>query len=243
MTSQTQRGEPVFLIPGSVMGLALVLVVVEIVRGRFLSPMTDYWVLLTFAFIPARYLPGAELPGGVFGDLWTFLTYAFLHGDLTHLFVNVLWMLAFGTALARRFGTARFLAFSALSAVAGAVAHLALHFGEPVPVVGASAAISGQMAAAARFVFDRGAPLGLFRQAGPAGYFRPAQPLSAVLANGRALAFLGVWFGINLLVGLSAASGLGGGQAIAWEAHIGGFLFGLLAFPLFDPVHPAARGT
>ena len=240
MAAPPSRNEPIFLVPGSVVGLALVMIVIEIVRGRFLSPNQDYLVILTFAFIPARYMPealgGAVLPGGWAGDVWTFFTYALLHGDLTHLFLNVLWMMAFGTALARRFGTARFLVFSTLAAVAGALAHLAFHFGEPIPVVGASAAVSGQMAAATRFVFDRGAPLGLFRNGGPGGYLRPALPLVSVLSNGRALVFIAVWFGINLLVGLTTAAGLADGVSIAWEAHIGGFLFGLLAFPLFDPV-------
>lgn len=247
MSQSTRPGEPMFLIPGSVVGLSLVMVVIEILRGRFLSVQQDYLVILTFAFIPARYAPdalgGAVLPGGILGDVWTFFTYAFLHGSLAHLFVNVLWMLAFGTALARRFGPGRFLAFTMLSAAAGALVHLMAHFGQTIPVVGASAAISGQMAAATRFVFDRGAPLGLFRSAGPEAYLRPAQPLATVLSNGRALAFLGVWFGINLVIGLTSAAGMAGGATIAWEAHIGGFLFGLLAFPLFDPIGRRPRPT
>jgi membrane associated rhomboid family serine protease len=56
------------------------------------------------------------------------------------------------------------------------------------------------------------------------------------LRNGRVLLFLAVWFGLNLLFGLSSLSLGESGQSIAWEAHIGGFLAGLLLFPLFDPV-------
>jgi membrane associated rhomboid family serine protease len=60
-----------------------------------------------------------------------------------------------------------------------------------------------------------------------------------MLRDPRILAYQAVWFGVNLLFGLGAVSmpGLDGG-AIAWEAHVGGFLAGLLAFSLFDPVRP-----
>ena len=50
------------------------------------------------------------------------------------------------------------------------------------------------------------------------------------------LAFLAVWFGLNLLFGLGSLSITGGEQAVAWQAHIGGFVAGLLLFGLFDPV-------
>ena len=58
-----------------------------------------------------------------------------------------------------------------------------------------------------------------------------------MLSDRRVVSFLVVWFGLNLLTGLAGA-GLGLGDAtIAWQAHIGGFLAGLLLFPLFDARH------
>ena len=66
--------------------------------------------LLTFAFIPARYdtsmVLGGVLPGGFGAELWTFVTYALIHADWTHFGVNAVWLLPFGSAVARRFGTA-----------------------------------------------------------------------------------------------------------------------------------------
>jgi membrane associated rhomboid family serine protease len=53
------------------------------------------------------------------------------------------------------------------------------------------------------------------------------------------VAFLLVWFGVNLLLGLGAIGFPGIPQAIAWQAHVGGFLAGLLAFSAFDPIPPA----
>ena len=106
-------------------------------------------------------------------------------------------------------------------------------------MIGASAAVSGLMAAAMRFAFQRGGPLGILRGGDEEAYRVPAIPLSAVLRDGRVLMFLVVWFGINILFGLGSLSISGGEQPIAWEAHIGGFLAGLLLFSWFDPAQDA----
>jgi membrane associated rhomboid family serine protease len=172
-------------------------------------------------------------------DLWTFFTYAFLHADLLHIGLNLAWLLPFGTALARRFGTWRYVVFMLVVAAAGAFAHLVSHSGAMVPMIGASAAISGAMAAALRFVFQRGGPLGLWRLDSPGDSYRvPAGPLLATLRDPRFLIFLGVWIGLNALFGLGSTSMVGDGQEIAWQAHIGGFVAGLLLFTAFDPVMP-----
>ena len=67
----------------------------------------------------------------------------------------------------------------------------------------------------------------------------PAAPLLAAFRNPRVVAFVGVWFGLNLLFGLGSLSIAGANQAVAWEAHLGGFLAGLLLFSAFDPVRRA----
>jgi membrane associated rhomboid family serine protease len=199
---------------------------------------TDFLVL--FAFIPARYdvklLSELWWVPGWGAAVWTFLTYAFIHGNLMHLGFNGVWLLAFGTPVARRFGPLRFLIFFLFSAAVGAALHLAVHSGDRLPMVGASAAISGAMAAAMRFAFQRGGPLGPFRVNDEAAYRVPATPLSVLLRDRRFVVFLIVWFGVNLLFGLGIVSLPGeGDMPIAWEAHIGGFLAGLVTFALFDP--------
>src|SRR5262249_29189177 len=202
---------------------------------------------LAFAFIPARYDPSVAVdvvwPGGWAGDIWTFVTYALIHADLSHLLFNCVWLLAFGTPVAQRFGALRFLAFMAATAAAGAGVHLVTHFGELLPMIGASAAISGAMAAAMRFVFQRGGPLSLWRDREEA-HRVPAAPLAESLRDPRVLAFLFVWFGTNLLFGVFTIGVTGTEQAVAWQAHIGGFVAGMLAFAAFDPVPaaPAAGG-
>ena len=158
------KREPIFNIPPVIIAVLAVLALVHVVRTYVLSEQQDVEFLLTFAFIPVRYdtsvMLGDALPGGG-ADIWTFVTYAFIHADWTHLGVNAIWLLPFGSAVARRFGTIRFLAFFAVTAAAGAALHLATHAGEQFPMIGASAAISGTMAAAMRFSFQRGGPLGI----------------------------------------------------------------------------------
>ncbi len=234
-----RRREPVFNLPTVIVVLSAILIAVHVLR-QFLSQETDLKVLLWSAFLPARYgnvpVLNGLLPGGLAADVWTFVTYAFLHGDAIHLAVNLIWFLAFGSAVAWRFGVVRFLAFCAVTAAAGAAAHLLFHYGDVAPLVGASASISGAMAAAVRFAFEAGGPLGAWRNSGPEAFRVPASPLMASLRNPQVLVFLGVWFLLNLLFGAtSALTGYAEGT-IAWQAHVGGFLAGLLLFPLFDPV-------
>ncbi len=232
------RREPVFNIPAVLLATLAVLVLVHLWRTLLLSQQDNVEFLLRFAFIPARYdsniLSGAEWPGGLGADVWTFASYALIHGDWMHLGFNAIWLLAFGTPVARRFGAGRFLAFFAATAATGALAHLVTHLGQMQPMVGASASISGAMAAAMRFAFQRGGPL---RFGGSEESYKvPALPLGDALRDPRILAFIAVWFGLNLLFGMGSISITGDPQAVAWQAHVGGFIGGLVLFGWFDPV-------
>ncbi len=236
----TRRSEPIFNVPAVVIAVIAACVFVHLARVYGLSDEEDVDFLITFAFIPARFsaasVIGGELPGGWGADIWTFFTYAFIHGNTTHLVVNSIWLLPFGSALARRLGNLRFLAFFAVTAAAGAAFHLATNFGSEQPVIGASAAISGFMAASVRFAFQRGGPLDFLRGSDAEAYRVPAVPLVAALRDMRIVVFLGAWFALNILFGLGTVAAPGMDQAVAWQAHIGGFLAGLLLFALFDPV-------
>jgi membrane associated rhomboid family serine protease len=231
--------QPVLNLPPVVGVLIGVLVAIHAFRIYGLGAEADIQVILNFAFIPIREVQPEAFAGMAQAGawVWTFLTYAFLHGDWMHVAINCVWLAAFGSPLARRFGAVRFLAFSAVGAVAGAALHLAIYPHSLVPMVGASAAISAQMAGAARFVFQTGGPM--WGRSALDAHRRPAAPLTEIVRDRRVLAFLGVWFGINIVFGLTGGAGLAAG-GIAWDAHIGGFIAGLLLFRVFDPV-PAAR--
>jgi len=200
--------EPLFNVPSVVTAIIALLIVVHVVR-LFLSGAHDQYVIDLFAFIPARYdttlLLGNILPGGWGAEFWTFVTYAFLHASWLHLGVNIIWFLPFGSAIARRFGAIRFLAFFAVTAACGALAHLFAHAGDNTVVIGASASISGTMAGAMRFAFQRGGPLGARRAGLEVDPFRvPAIPLLFVLTDLRVLIFIIVWFAINFLFGIGS---------------------------------------
>ncbi|WP_454916635.1 rhomboid family intramembrane serine protease [Xanthobacter sediminis] len=226
--------EPVFNLPASIVGVALALIAIHAVRALLLSPDADLEVLTYFAFVPARYtLPDTMfyLPGGYGPKLWTVVSYALLHANWMHVGVNLVWFLAFGTPVARRFGTLRFLLFCAVTAAAGAGAHYLSHPDGIVPLIGASATVSGAMAAAMRFAVSPGGIL-----AGGSGDHHPAESLLDSLKNPQLLIFIAIWFGLNLLFGLGVSMPGTEGSEVAWQAHVGGFAAGLLLFGLFDPV-------
>lgn len=225
--------EPILNVPKAVVLAAALMIAVQVVRG-LLPDEVDVTVLLSLAFIPARYSgAAAELPGGYLAAITSPVTYMVVHGSWMHLLVNVLWMIAFGTAVARRTGALGFYEFSILCGVAGALTHLVFHWGEMAPMVGASAAISGQMAAALRFIFFASRQPG---ERAPDFSRAPLADLSVTLRDRRILGFLVFWVVLNAYFGLTSVSFGGAGGGIAWEAHIGGFVCGLLVFGLFDRI-------
>jgi membrane associated rhomboid family serine protease len=244
--SAANSREPIFNVPPAIIASVAVLALVHAVRVFLLTDEQDIDFVLTFGFIPARF--GSDvalgvLPGGFAAELWTFFTYAFIHADWMHLGLNLAWLVPFGSAVARRFGTVRYVLFMLTTGALGAMAHLATHLGAIEPMIGASAAISGAMAAAMRFVFQRGGRLGFLHDGADAARL-PAQPLRATLADPRFLLFLATWVGLNALFGFGTITfGAEAGQEIAWQAHVGGFFAGLFLFKAFDPARPLAELT
>lgn len=226
-----RRREPVFNLPRVLTVAIAVMWLVHLFRTQFLTGNQDFAVLFEFAFIPARY--AYSLADQSPAWLWSPLTYSFLHGNLTHLVVNTIWMAAFGAVVARRIGAARFCVFWVATAVAAVALHLPLHWGEQIPVIGASGVVSGLMGAAARFAFPRS---GRFHR--EKAHLLPRQSLGESLTNRTVIVYLAVWFGINALAAFGFGADPRSTAQIAWEAHIGGFLFGFLAFGLFDRREP-----
>jgi membrane associated rhomboid family serine protease len=227
----------VLTLPAALTAYVLLLAVIHL--RVLLSPDLESWTIDVFGFIPKRYdstLLAIDFPGGTGAEIWTFVTYSLLHANLSHLGFNVLWLLSFGSALARRFGAIRFFAFIAVTAAAGALAHLVTHEHAVAPMIGASASVSGTMAAAIRFAFVQGSFLSFSRGDADAAARVPALSLTRALRNSRVLGFLGVWFGVNIIFGIGSIAIGADGASVAWQAHIGGFLAGLMLFALFDPV-------
>ncbi len=229
--------EPILTLPLPLTAYVVLLAVIHL--RVLLPPELENWTIDVFGFIPKRYdssLVNLQFEGGAGAKVWTFVTYSLLHANLTHLAFNVLWLLPFGSALARRFGAVRFFVFLAVTAAAGALAHLVTHEHAVVPMIGASASVSGAMAAAIRFAFVRGSFLSFSRSDADTAARVPALPLLQALRDRRIVGFLGVWFALNIIFGVGAIGVESDSAGVAWEAHIGGFVAGLLLFALFDPV-------
>lgn len=227
-----ERREPIFNAPGAVMGLIALLVVVQ--GGlSLLNDEDEMRMLLALAFIPARFTDlSGEIPGGPWAAWTSFVTHIVVHGGYMHLAINCAWLLAFGGAVAARVGNLRFLALTLVAGIAGALLFLAFNWGRAVPMVGASGAISGLMGGAFRFFFS-----GLNHQGEghppehPADV--PRMSLVELMRDRRAATAIIAWVGLNAVAGF-AGPAITGGAGIAWEAHLGGFLAGLLLFGLFD---------
>ena len=232
--------EPMFNLPTPIMVLGGVMLFIHLAQSFVLSRQDWQDILLTFAFIPIRYtadLPvGLSFPGGLAGDIWTFVSYAFLHGSWMHLLLNLVWMAVFATLVLRRIGTKNFAIFFVVTAAAGALVHLLLHSDSASPLIGVSAVLSGAMAATARFAFDRSG-FGGFGDLQRAHY-GPCLSLAELWDHPQARMFLILWLALNLIFGLGLFSG---GGSIAWEAHLGGFFAGLFLFPYIDPFTPTSK--
>jgi membrane associated rhomboid family serine protease len=188
-----------------------------------LTPAELEEFLLRFALIPARYFLQSVLTPD---DFVPFITMMFLHGGWLHLIMNM-WMLwLFGPAVEDRLGHGRFLLFYLGCGIAAALAQMAADPYSVIPALGASGAIAGVL----------GCTMAMF-------------PLERVIIvvpilflplffEVHAAVFIGLWFVLQVLQGtLSLLSPSEGG--VAWWAHIGGFLTGLLIGPM---LHRSVRG-
>jgi membrane associated rhomboid family serine protease len=200
-----RASEPAINLPPATLALlALTLGVHALLE--FLAPRSVWLIFDVLGFVPARYSGGIELgwPGFVAP-----FAYLFLHGDWMHLLVNLVTLAAFGAGVERRVGASTMLSLYFLCGLVAAAAHFAVYPDSDDPVIGASGAISGLMAGALLVLRERGA------------------------MGGNPLIYLaGVWIVVFTLPDLLSLS-VAGGARVAWVAHIGGFVAGLVLFQAF----------
>ncbi len=236
-----RHGQPAVNIPAIVLALIAAFVLVHLLRTQILAPEAARQLLIALAFLPLRYAlpegvsPG-DLPGGWAAWFLSPVTHMVLHAGWGHLTINSVWLAAFGTPVARRLGAIRFLLLACLSAAGGALVFLATHYGEGAILMGASGAISGLMGAAVRLIYATGDTL----LEGVHADLTTVRPLSLadLVRRPGPRTFIIVWLGTNLVFGVWSLGTPGMQGSIAWDAHLGGFVTGLLALPLFDRHHP-----
>ena len=225
--------QPIFRAPPVVVLLIAFLAAAHVARV-LLPPEQSLALLVRYALLPARYGTSffAQNAGGLVEAALPFFSYMALHNDYTHLLINCLWLLAFGPIVARRFGPFLFLLFFLICGVAAALVHLAFNWGSPEPVIGASGAISGLMAAGMRLLPTERPS---WAADGP-----PADAPMLPLWSRQVLFFTLIWCGLNLMVAIAPGVmvGVAGGGLVAWQAHLGGYAAGLLLAGSFDALRP-----
>ncbi len=223
-----------------VLGLILALIAAHVAR-MMVSALLSGAIIANYAFIPARYshefLVAHNVAPQSFWELAIpFVSYLFLHGSYTHLVVNCVWLLPFGSIVARRLGSVTFILFFLVCGAAGASAHLVTNWGSSEPAIGASGAIAGVMAMAFRIVALVEAQDLPSYAAAVSGDLRRHTPLAPILSS-RILVWSVIWLADQSrrpgVTGLGAGPG-SGPQLIAWQAHMGGYIAGLLLAGPFD---------
>jgi membrane associated rhomboid family serine protease len=149
------------------------------------------------------------------------VTSMFLHGGWLHLIGNMWFLWVFGSHIEDVMGSGRFLVFYLISGVASALVQYATSIGSPVPTVGASGAIAGVMGAFL-ILYPRARVVTLIF----VFIFITTYEIPAAF-------MLLYWFAIQLLSGLGSLAAVAQAQSIAWFAHVGGFLAGILLIRLF----------
>ena len=185
-----------------------------------LGPGGSEAAVFALGFIPAVVFGGADLPEQL---NWvpppvTIFTSMFMHGGLLHLAGNMLYLWIFADNIEDRMGRGRFIVFYALCGIAAALAQAIPDPDSRIPMIGASGAVSGVL----------GAYIMLF----PRARVLVAIPVFVILYTLRlpAIWVLGVWFLGQLLSSVAMASA---GAGIAFRAHVGGFIAGVLLVTVF----------
>jgi len=197
----------------------------ELAQGRGINRL-----VFLYGIVPARYVSLHGFKNLTLGGFFVpVLVSMLLHGGWLHLLGNMLFLFVFGRSVEDRFGHLQFLLLYFLSGFAGAALHIVLNAGSRLPSIGASGAIAGVLGA--YFIcFPRARITTLFFLI----FFFWRVELPAVLV-------LGYWFLIQFVTGyemLAIQSATGGG--VAWWAHVGGFLTGLVLALILEPVHRGA---
>lgn len=196
--------------------IALIVINVLVFFVEILHPSGQKKIIFEYGAIPYEMLSFSA------GAVQSTFSSMFLHGGLFHIGGNMLYLWIFGNNIEDRLGHFKFLLFYMLCGVVAAYSHALTQPGSLIPMIGASGAVSGVL----------GAYLLLYPRAKVHtllffGFFVQTVQLPAVIV-------IGFWAVIQIINGIISKSLVNQG-GVAWFAHIGGFLFGLLIIKLWLP--------
>lgn len=203
------RGAPerAINLPPALLWLIVINLAVHLVR-QVVSEAVDQQIVMQLGLVPANYTGDAAAPW------WSLvlapITYQFLHGGWVHLGVNMITLAAFGAPIERLLGVRRFVLFYLSAGIVAGFIHVLFNWDSADPVIGASGAVSGVFGAVLMALWQ-------------AGRMPSLMPVAAI------------WIALNVFFGIFGGTPGSGGEPVAWMAHIGGFVYGLLALRLFVP--------
>ncbi|MFC1533453.1 rhomboid family intramembrane serine protease [Thermodesulfobacteriota bacterium] len=205
------------IINSTIIGINVLLYLVELSKGQGLNQF-----IFTYGLVPARYsIPEIGLYFSSAQQVIALFSFMFIHGGFWHLLGNMWSLYIFGDNIEDRLGHIRYLLFYLLSGLASGLFHLFINWYSKVPTIGASGAIAGVM--------------GAYLISYPNARILTLIPIFFIpyFIEIPALFFLGIWFLIQFFnaAGSSAQSG-----GIAWWAHIGGFVSGIIFLKLLIKV-------
>jgi membrane associated rhomboid family serine protease len=180
-----------------------------------LSPAQLDSFINTFALIPDKIIPANPL------TWYPLLTHMWLHASILHILSNMWFLAIFGDNVEDRLGTGNYLLFYILGGISAGLLQFYFSTASDVPALGASGAIAAVMGA--YFLFFPKAKIVTFV---PILLFIWFVDIPAIF-------FLGIWFATQILSGVASISMPGADSGVAWWAHVGGFVFGMLAGGLF----------
>ncbi len=210
----SQRSSSYPVVNNILIGINVVFFLIELAQGHRLNEF-----IYTYGLVPARYfIPQISSHFTLGEQLLSFFSFMFLHAGFLHLLGNMWSLYIFGDNVEERLGPIRYLVFYLLCGLASGIVHTVSNPHSQIPTIGASGAIAGIMGA--YFVlFPRAKILTLI----PLFFFFPFVEIPAYF-------FLGIWFLFQFLSATANSGQIGG---IAWWAHIGGFIFGIIFLKLF----------
>jgi membrane associated rhomboid family serine protease len=206
------RNYPV--VNNTIIGINVVVFLLQLMQG----PELDRFIYI-YGLVPARYSVDQIAAYFTLGQqLFSMISFMFLHGGFLHLIGNVWFLYIFGDNVEDRLGHLRYIGFYLLCGLASGISHLLLNLNSNIPTIGASGAIAGVMGA--YFILH------------PRSKILTLIPIIIIpwLIEIPAFFFLGFWFVLQFI---NAAASHGDVSGIAWWAHIGGFVFGIIFLKLF----------
>jgi rhomboid family protein len=202
------------VVNNAIIGINVIIFLFEMSQGANL----DRFVYI-YGLVPARYsMPQISSYFTTGQQLLSWLSFMFLHGGFWHLLGNMWFLYIFGDNVEDRLGPFRYLVFYLLCGITSGLSHLLFNLHSNMPTIGASGAIAGVM--------------GAYLILHPHSKILTLIPIIIIpwFIEIPAFFFLGFWF---ILQFLSAAGSHGNIGGIAWWAHIGGFVFGIVLLKIF----------